>query len=592
MDIDSRSSEESRVLVEQVKLLYSHAPYVLLGNFLASLILFFVISAEGSHYNALLWFLAIATVVLVRWCLVVRFSKQIYDVRIQKRNVWIFSAFSAASGLLWGAAALIFFQPEPFIVMALVIFLAGMISGSVASLSAYYPSYAAFAVPAGGLLSLRLLYEGGMFFSSIAIASLVYTFVNLVYARNMQASFEDAIRLRLEKESLLETVLRQKEIAEDARRIAELQGEAKTRFIAAASHDLRQPMQALILLLDALAHDLSDTRHAALVARIQEAGDNMSALLESLLDYSRLEAGIVQVQRKNFPVDELLAKIQADYAPIALNKGLRLRVSSSTQWVESDPVLLERLVGNLVDNAIKYTGKGGVVVGCRHGIKPRIEVWDSGIGIDRAHWDSIFEGFYQVMNPERDRVQGLGLGLAIVQGLAERLGHRMGMKSVPGRGSVFFVELDSGRPQERQHKPVIEQPAGVLEGMKVLMVDDDASVRVALQMLMGRWGCETVLASSQRDALEQLKGQPWQPDVILADYRLRAHADGVEAILAVRALCNRPIPAVILTGDTSPGRLMEIKQHGYPCLHKPINGARLKAQLSALRLKESIQDQT
>jgi signal transduction histidine kinase/CheY-like chemotaxis protein len=577
---------ESHVLSERVRLLYSHAPYILVGNFLAGLILVLAIRETGKELQAVVWLFAVGLVAFLRLKMVLGFSRHLSESSLVQRNAWSFAVFSGISGLLWGGAAFLFFDPqEPYRVMVLVILLAGMTSGSVASLSAFFPAYFLFALPVGGLLALRLFLQGGVFFAGLGFASLVYTLVNLFYARNMQRSFDDSIRLRLEKESLLETVLRQKEVAENARFEAESSDKAKSRFIAAASHDLRQPMQALLLLLDALYHDLRRSRHAGLVRRIQEAGNNMSSLLESLLDYSRIEAGIIPVKRRSFPLTQMLGRIESEYAPLAHGKGLKFTVVPTARWVESDPALLERLVGNLVDNAIKYTYKGGVAVGCRYGHKPRLEVWDTGIGIDQVHWKGIFEGFYQVQNPERNRAQGLGLGLAIVEGLAISLGHRIGLKSLLGRGSMFFVELEPGVPYAQKEPAPAEPPIGGMAGMRILVIDDD--VREAFEVLLKRWGCEALLVSSEQEALDCLRRSPWIPDAILADYRLRGQDVGVESIRSIGAMLAQPVPAAILTGDTSPEQLKAIRAHGYPCLHKPVNGARLKAILSSILIEKS-----
>jgi two-component system, sensor histidine kinase len=250
--------------------------------------------------------------------------------------------------------------------------------------------------------------------------------------------------------------------------------------------------------------------------------------------------------------------------------------------VRTDKALLERILRNLVTNAIRYTEQGTITVSCQpshSGV--RIEVGDTGIGIPPEYLGEIFDEYVQLNNPERDRGKGLGLGLAIVDRIARLLGHRLRVHSVPGEGSVFSVEVPAGDPDAVEPMPVegFAVAGRELSGLIVLVIDDEASVREAMQVLLGGWGCDVIAASSMESAIEQLDGRAIVPDVVLADYRLRERRTGVEAIRAVEAHVGRQVPALLITGDIGIDRLRDVDTSGYGVLHKPVKPARLRAFL-------------
>lgn len=364
----------------------------------------------------------------------------------------------------------------------------------------------------------------------------------------------------------------------EAQAQAERASRSKTRFLAAASHDLRQPAQALTLFGAVLADRLRDHPAAALVGRLNESTDALRMLLDGLLDVSRLDAGIVEPNPASFALADLFAKLQGEFAPHAEAKGLRLRIVPSTVRLCSDAALLERMLGNLLDNALKYTGCGGIVVGCRRrGDSVRIDVIDSGIGLQPDQIDEIFEEFVQLGNQERDRRCGLGLGLAVVRRLGRLLDLPVSVASTPGRGARFSVEVPLDRPDATDASTIgREEPTA---GLAVL-IDDDPMVLQSLHLVLELWGWEVVAATSQAEAVGLLARSGRTPDAIVADYRLRDGRTGVEAIRAVQTAARRIVPAVVLTGDTSPERIQEARQSGFVVLHKPINPTDLAAGLA------------
>lgn len=344
---------------------------------------------------------------------------------------------------------------------------------------------------------------------------------------------------------------------------------AKTKFLAAVSHDLRQPVQALVFFHTALADRLGEPSSRTLLGRMGEALGGLRVMLDRLLDVSRLDAGLVAAKPEDMAVGELLERLHGQYRFQAEAKRIDLRLVSTSAAVRSDPVLLETMLRNLIENALRYTKSGKVLLGCRRrGDRLRIEVVDTGIGIAPDMQGEIFEEFIQVGNPERDQSKGLGLGLAVVRRLARLLGHNVAVRSVPGRGSAFSVDVPLAAravPERRSE----DEPAKDDRGRLVLIIDDEALVRMGLQVTLEGWNYR-VLAADSVAAVTRLVMAGARPQAILADYRLRGGETGLDAIGVVQAHLGTRVPAIVITGDTAPERLLEVQAGGYRLLHKPV----------------------
>lgn len=361
---------------------------------------------------------------------------------------------------------------------------------------------------------------------------------------------------------------------------------AKSRFLAAASHDLRQPTHALgmfVARLAQLSHD-AETQH--LIGNLEASVRAMQDLLDALLDISRLDAGAVQVQIRPFALAELFAQLQGALLLMAEDKGIRLRIRPTQVWLRSDPALLYRIMLNLVSNAVRYTSQGSVLVACRvaaDGISARIEVWDSGIGIAPEHHQAIFKEFYQVGNTERDRGKGLGLGLNIVERTAHLLGVQLHMRSSLGRGTRFSLratKVSNDAAMDRRSPLRLEAPEA-LAGLVVLVIEDDALARAGLVGLLESWGCVVGSAEGLSTALWQLR-HGLAPRVIVSDYRLRDGEDGMSVIRALRAAAGQTIPACLMSGDTDSGLMKAARQAGLTLLHKPVRPAKLRSLIRRL----------
>ncbi|PWC33192.1 ATP-binding protein [Azospirillum sp. TSO35-2] len=361
----------------------------------------------------------------------------------------------------------------------------------------------------------------------------------------------------------------------DARREADRANVAKSKFLAAASHDLRQPVQSLMLLMEVLSSRVSDGMSRNVLGTMDRALSALKMLLDGLLDVSRLEAGAIVPELADFPLSEVMERVAANSRSVAIQKGLLLHIVPSRAHVHSDPMLLGRILQNLVENALRYTDKGRILIGCRRrGGTLRIEVWDTGIGIPDDQQEDIFQEFVQVGNASRNRDQGLGLGLAVVRRLSVMLGHRVTVRSIPGQGSVFAVEV----PLAATPTPVVgATPAAPrpVFATTVLVIEDDEIVREGLRAMLAEWGYTVLAAEGCAEALDLANRGP-TPDLIVADYRLRDGRTGTEAIREVRLALGRILPGILVTGDTAPARLQEAETGNFRVMHKPVIAADLR----------------
>ncbi|HSD43356.1 MAG TPA: ATP-binding protein [Burkholderiales bacterium] len=373
-------------------------------------------------------------------------------------------------------------------------------------------------------------------------------------------------------------------IAERTEQLARA-NQAKTRFLAAASHDLRQPMHALALTVGELRETARAPELAALARRIDRSVAALEDLLDALLDISKLDAGAIAAEKQTFPLQSVLERLADELGPAAAEKGLRFRVVPTSLWTESDPTLLGRILLNLVANAVRYTREGGIVVGCRRrGAEAEIVVADSGIGIAAADQVRIFEEFYQAGSPERDRAKGLGLGLAIVDRVARLLGHAITVKSQVARGSVFGVRVPIAPPRSEQPASAAPETGTELAGLRVLVVDDEPDVRAALDGLLQRWGCSVETVASGGEALSAGRESP---DLVLCDLRLGDDEIGFDVLDRLKARWGTCLHGIIVTADASPERIADAHARGYPLLHKPVRPAKLRALVEQL-LRERV----
>jgi signal transduction histidine kinase/CheY-like chemotaxis protein len=361
--------------------------------------------------------------------------------------------------------------------------------------------------------------------------------------------------------------------------------EAKSRFLAVASHDLRQPIHALAMFVGELnATDLPKDV-ATLALRIERSVDALEVLLEALLDLSRLDMGAVVVETKSFPLQELLERLSAEFSLQAADKGLKVVQVPTSAWVCSDPLLLERILLNLISNAVRYTRAGRIVIGCRsRGDEVDIVVADSGIGIAAQHLSKVFDEFYRAAATSAEPYAGLGLGLAIVKRLSAVLGHRISIRSSVGKGTIVYVRLPRAAPEAQKSSAPLPVPrvssGDVLRGHRVLVIDDEVQAREALSGLLTRWGCDVDSASNGDGAVSSARRHP--PDLVLCDLHLAGEERGIEVVASLRRHCRPCAGFVFVTGETAPELIAQARGTGHLLLAKPLSPAKLRATLEQL----------
>lgn len=364
---------------------------------------------------------------------------------------------------------------------------------------------------------------------------------------------------------------------------AEAASRAKSRFLAAASHDLRQPAHALGLFVARLQQLPQDAPTRELVAGVDASVHALQDMLDAFFDYSRLDSQLTHANPRSFDLNPMFDSLHTSFAGTAQQRGLRLRVRPAPVWVHSDPVLLHRVLLNLLSNAVQHTPQGSVLLACRvsraEGMV-RIQVRDSGIGIASAQQAKVFEEFYQVENPERDRSKGLGLGLSIVERSCKLLGHPIELHSALGCGSTFTLRLPLGTAEAASSQDAAPEAALLpdLQGMQVLLLEDDALGSVALKGLLQSWGCSVVEAASAKAALASLHLHA-QPHCIVSDYRLAGAYNGVQAILQLRQQLGQDVAACVISGDADDTVKDQTRQAGLILLQKPVKPAKLRSVL-------------
>ncbi|CAI8938890.1 two-component system, sensor histidine kinase [Pseudomonas donghuensis] len=368
-----------------------------------------------------------------------------------------------------------------------------------------------------------------------------------------------------------------------AKQDAEQANLSKTKFLAAVSHDLLQPLNAARLFTSALLEQSS--ANPALVRNVSNSLDDVENLLGTLVDISKLDAGVIKADLATFAVSDLLDNLAAEYAHAAGSEGLRLDYVPCRLSVHSDIQLLARILRNLLSNAIRYTPRGRVLLGCRRrGATLWIEVWDTGIGIAEDRREEVFQEFKRgdIQRPDQDR--GLGLGLAIVDKIAGILGHRLQLRSVPGKGSVFAIGVpQSQRAPQRAVEPDLSEPLRErLEGARIWVLDNDAAICAGMRTLLEQWGCEVVTALSEQDLARQVATDRADADLLIADYHLDNGRNGVDAVAAINAQRRVPLAALMITANYSNELKQQVREQGHTLMHKPVRPMRLKAAISHL----------
>ncbi|MBX3608901.1 MAG: response regulator [Hydrogenophaga sp.] len=484
--------------------------------------------------------------------------------------------------LTWGLAPW-FFMPvdNPPLTALLILVILGISSAGVPAVASRWASVLAFSLPMVLGLITALAWHGDTLHWFIAGCCLVYLMATMLFARNLHHLLSDALRTRFEKEALADQLAEQMAITRRA-------SEEKTRFFAAASHDLRQPLHAIALFGAVIERELQGRSALTHAQRLMGAVRALGNSLDTMLDVSRLDAGVIEPERQDVALADVFTQLLPLFGPRAEEAGLQLRIRATDLWVNTDAHLLQRLLANLIENAIKYTQRGGVLLVARaRGEQVWVEVIDTGIGIAPEHVGRVFDEYYQVDNPGRDRTRGLGMGLAIVRRLATLLGLQIDLRSHVGRGTRFRIELPRAARPAANAQPTGSTDTTDVSTMpqRVLLIDDERDIADATGALLAGWGVALTAVDNEARASEALRqaqhnGQPF--DALICDFRLADGADGLQAAQRLRAHHAPNLPWLLITGETAPERLQRLREAGVPVLHKPVDPTVLRRSLSEL----------
>jgi len=581
--------DEFLLLRDHVRELFAFNKTSLAGHAVGAIIIEMIFAGVAPQSLRVIWGTGFAIVWLLRAWLAIRFAqREPRSMAGMQRRLRAWQAGVLASGALWGIAAWFFsaFGSAPHQV-ALVLVVYTFCVASVPILGPQYRLFVLFVLVIFAPAIARVVIDGSTLGWQLGAVMTVAMGMTMLLGRNYRDAFERVVGLKLRNEALAVQLRAEKAVAEAARHEAEVANRAKTQFFTAASHDLRQPLHAMGLFAEALRARAHDPEVAQLVNSINESVDALEGLFSELLDISRIDSGGVEVNPANFELADIFRKVRLHFEPAAFEKGLALRIRGGKHVALADPLLVERIVRNLVSNAIRYTQDGSVLLSCRRrGERLLLQVWDTGPGIRADERARIFEEFYQVAGAAVtvEQKKGLGLGLAIVKRLCALMAVPLDLRSQEGRGSVFTVELPLGKgPPTTARSIPGKGPIDItLDGRLIVIVEDEPAVRQGLEVLLVGWGATIVSLASVGAARAWAEaGDPAQPPaLVIADYRLDNGETGVAAIDLVRERFGRGVPAIVVTGSSMTGHDKEALEHDFHLLIKPVLPNKLRAMIA------------
>lgn len=580
--------------LEHARALYTQTPATLAGNLVGVLLVVAFYRSVAEPWRLFGWVGVVAVLWSVRLAHYLRFRRQPdadQATLLAWRGSW--RVLALLQGTCWGVAAWLFWSlGTPSHQVALLLIIYSYCVGSVQMLAGQPRLFVAFLclvlLPTVARVASDTTHP---FHLQIALILCILFGAVWLMARTYRSSLALAIDLKLRTDQLAAQLRVEKAAAEDARRAAEAASRAKTQFFAAASHDLRQPLHAMGLFAETLRQRCHDPDVAALVNSINESVDALEGLFGELLDITRIDTGGVELKPQPVALREMFARLRLHFEPSAFEKGLALSFRGESHVVQADPVVVERILRNLVSNAIRYTEDGGVLVTCRRrGDTLLLQVWDSGIGIGDTALPRIFDEFYQVNSQrplEPHQRKGLGLGLAIVKRLADLMGAPLTVRSRVGHGTVFSLEVAPGRLQAPPAQPLA--PGGSkaalglsLEGRRIVVVEDEPAVREGLVVLLKAWGAQVLDfdAVAPLEAWTRGGAELPRPDLLIVDYRLPEARSGLEALALLRQRwAGQRLPAIVITGSTLSGLENEAQAHDFHLLIKPVLPNKLRAMI-------------
>lgn len=575
-----------QIRLKLLNLTYKQLPHFSVSTTFSSLVLVYIFWDKISTNTLMVWAGCLNIVLLISAVVIRRAQK----IGLNDKNVRYYSAFIYAMGFtrgcIWGSIAILMYTPE-IIQYQLIILIFLAIGAALVSFVSASDRLLFFLIiiPIMTPITGQFFFRQDQFHLALAFGNIIYIVtLYYFYSKSHKALLESLI-LQFEKSDLVAQLGLEKQASEQANK-------EKSRFLAIASHDLRQPIHAQTLLIQELSERIDDPKLSELIRDLKVSTTALHELFDGLLDISRLDSDMVETNIEVFSLRELLNIISMEYKNIAKGKNITLRIVAPDINVSSDRQLLNRILHNLVSNAIKHTQKGYVLIAARRRGKGkfiRVEVRDSGSGIAENQLANIFQEYYQVNDVEHEQTQGLGLGLSIVQRLADLLNHSLEVTSKSGKGSIFSITVPMSKSIPLYDTSRLRLFCNLqnFNGINILVIDDDLMIRRSMYSLLTHWGCSVTSAVSAKEACELLTDETPIPDIILADYHLRGKQTGIAAIKKIQTKLEKSIPAIIITGDTSSKKIQEISAHGFKVLHKPVPAGKLRSLIRYLTDKEN-----
>ena len=622
----STADRQATSLAEEVRSAFDYLPASLAGNLAGVSVITLLFWSTAPRQVIAWWLVAFGLMLAMRIFLGHQFKlTQAAGVTASVdwpgwRLKWNLGTLSSAA--MWGATAWLFYPSDQSIQQVGLIITIYTLSVAVVPVLATQPKvFLAFSALCFLPLAARIASEGTLYGYELAGILVLVFGLTTVLARSYRQALRRAIDLKLHADDLTAQLQVEKSAAEaaraeaegarsqaegarsqaegarveaeGARALAEIANRAKTQFFTAASHDLRQPLHAMGLFAEALRQKNHDVEVAHLVNSINESVDALEGLFSELLDITRIDSGGVEVHPQHFAMSDILRKLRLHFEPVAFEKGLALRLRGGQHWAHADPLLVERILRNLVSNAIRYTADGTVLVSCRRkGDALLLQVWDSGAGISQAQQARVFEEFYQVPKAEQSgggaalhERKGLGLGLAIVKRLADLLEAPLSMESQLGRGTVFSLLVPAGKAARQvvSTASTLASRSLTLENRLIVLVEDEPVVLAGLEAVLKSWGATLASFNSVSACVAWLEGRQTslaRPDLLIVDFRLEDGRSGLEAITLMRTHFKQKIPAIVVTGSTMTGHEQEAHDMDFHLLIKPVLPNKLRAMIA------------
>ncbi len=576
------TQEKKRIYSDAIEFLYHLEPLIFIILPLFSAILCWGLWNSVNHTELVIWQISVVLITLVRYILY-RLYFKFNPNRHPLPWAYYHIAHSIILGLIWAYASYIFLeQSSNYGHILWLVAIMGSLVSAMPFLAYWYPSFLAYSLPTALSMPIILFSYDTPEYQALSILAFMDCIFILLIAYRAHFFIIDSIKLRMQNTDLVKRLEKEKENAERSDR-------SKSQFLAAASHDLRQPLQALNLYLDALGSRLNNQEQYEILGKLQQSEQALSCLLNALLDVSKLDTANLSFQKKPLSCQELMFNLSTELIPQFEAKGIQFRLRVCHAFVYSDPTALTRIIRNLLKNALRYTQQGSVLFAAR--CRPQyveFQIWDTGVGIPKDKQTEIFDDFVQLHNYERHQNQGLGLGLSIVKRLSVLLDHPITLRSKVNKGSVFSVQVPISKipinttiPNKttQESATVVQSLSNTVQGKTLVLIEDQEEVLQATVVLLESWGYSVVSAHDLEGIMAKINQYSIYPDAIISDYRLAPPTTGIDVIEHLHEFYEDNIPAIIITGDTSPEMLTTFKIANIPILHKPIQVARLRTFL-------------